>query len=200
MLSQSAISAGVIKLLCCISYFVTLNVDKVWALHLCGLSRYVRTEESNQQVSHVSDWKKIIVVDRPLCAYITVPCSGHLGPLLLIWFDNPGMISNCFYYKLRNDISWPFPNFHYATVEVWIWMKNFIPHFNVHVKHSSMLGFMSSHVNQRTSGNLFYTNSDRFSLNWAYSIDNDLIIRGWDIEVRAWMSSYTPKGKHIWKK
>ena len=138
ILSQPAISAGVIKLLCCISYFVTSNVDKVWALHLCGLSRYVRTEEPNQ---HVSVCKKIIVVGRPLYACIAVLRSGHLGPLLSIWFNNPGMISNCFHYKVLNDISWPFPNFYCATVEVWIWMKNFIPHFNVHVMHSYMLGF-----------------------------------------------------------
>ena len=34
---------------------------------------------------------------------------------------------------MQNEITYPFPNFNGVTVEVWEWMRNFIPHFNMHV-------------------------------------------------------------------
>ena len=45
--------------------------------------------------------------------------------LTLIW----AWISHYIHYKVWDEISYPFPNFHGATIEVWEWMNNFIPHF-----------------------------------------------------------------------
>ena len=47
--------------------------------------------------------------------------------LILAW------ISNYIHYKMRDEIRYPFPNFNGATIEVWKWMNNFIPHFTGHV-------------------------------------------------------------------
>ena len=41
----------------------------------------------------------------------------------------PAWISNHTYYKECNEITYPFPNFNGATVEVWKWISNFIPLF-----------------------------------------------------------------------
>ena len=38
--------------------------------------------------------------------------------------------SNYFYYKVWDEIiTYPFPNFKGAAVEVWEWISNHIPHF-----------------------------------------------------------------------
>ena len=49
------------------------------------------------------------------------------GPLLLMW------ISNYIYYKVWNEITFPFPNINSGTVEVWEWIsKNLtIKEFNI---------------------------------------------------------------------
>ena len=36
-----------------------------------------------------------------------------------------------------------------ATVKVWDWISNFIPHFTGHVIYLSMLSFKLTHVNKR---------------------------------------------------
>ena len=55
-------------------------------------------------------------------------CS-RLGPLLLTWFNfNPAWISNHMSSKLLDEITYPFPNFNGATVEVWERIINFLPH------------------------------------------------------------------------
>ena len=47
----------------------------------------------------------------------------HPEPLLIIWINfNPSM-SN----EVRDEITYPFPNFNDCTVEVWQWIRNFIP-------------------------------------------------------------------------
>ena len=38
-------------------------------------------------------------------------------------------ISNHIHYKVWNWITYPFPNFNGATVDVWWWINNFTPHF-----------------------------------------------------------------------
>ena len=43
------------------------------------------------------------------------------------------MGSNCIHYDVRDEITYPFPNFNGATVEVWEWMSNFILHLTEHV-------------------------------------------------------------------
>ena len=45
----------------------------------------------------------------------------------------PAWISNYIHYKVWGEITYPFPNFNGATVEVWEWISNFIPHFSGHV-------------------------------------------------------------------
>ena len=42
-------------------------------------------------------------------------------------------ISNHIHYKVWYEITYPFPSFNGATVEVWEWMSNFISHFTGHV-------------------------------------------------------------------
>ena len=37
--------------------------------------------------------------------------------------------------KVRDEITYPFPNFNGATVEVWEWISNFIPHFLIYMIH-----------------------------------------------------------------
>ena len=46
-----------------------------------------------------------------------------LGPLLQTW------ISNHIHLKVWNEVTYPFPNFKGATVEVWEWISNIIPDF-----------------------------------------------------------------------
>ena len=41
----------------------------------------------------------------------------------------PAWISNYIHYKVWNEINYPSSNFNGATVEVWEWINNFIPHF-----------------------------------------------------------------------
>ena len=45
----------------------------------------------------------------------------------------PAWISNHIHYKMWNEITSPFPIFNGATVEVWEWRSNFIPHFTGHM-------------------------------------------------------------------
>ena len=42
-------------------------------------------------------------------------------------------ISNCIRYNVWDEITDPSPNFNGATVEVWEWISNFIPHFTGYV-------------------------------------------------------------------
>ena len=58
--------------------------------------------------------------------YDTIITGSRLfrGPLLLTWF-NSTWISNYNHYNVWDEISYPFPNFNGATVEVWEWISNF---------------------------------------------------------------------------
>ena len=44
----------------------------------------------------------------------------------------PAWVSNNIRYKVLDEITYPFPNFNGATVEVWGWMSNFISHCTEH--------------------------------------------------------------------
>ena len=46
------------------------------------------------------------------------------GGLTLI----PAWMSNYNHYKVQDEITYPFPNFNGATVEVWEWISYFTPH------------------------------------------------------------------------
>ena len=51
-------------------------------------------------------------------------------PLLPTWVNFvPSMEKNYIQYKMWDEITYPFPSFNRATVEVWGWISNFIPHF-----------------------------------------------------------------------
>ena len=58
---------------------------------------------------------------------ITGPFYWHVLDLIPAW------ISNCTQYIMWGEITYPFPNFNGATVEVWEWISNFIPHFIIDV-------------------------------------------------------------------
>ena len=50
--------------------------------------------------------------------------------LLLTWFTLiPAWISNHIIGKMWDEFTYPFQNLNSATVEVWEWISNFIPHF-----------------------------------------------------------------------
>ena len=42
-------------------------------------------------------------------------------------------INNYILYNVWDEITYPFPNFNGATVEVWEWISNFTPHFTGHM-------------------------------------------------------------------
>ena len=44
----------------------------------------------------------------------------------------PGWISNHIHYKILDEITYPFPNFNGAAVEVWEWISNFTEHYIGH--------------------------------------------------------------------
>ena len=46
---------------------------------------------------------------------------------------NPAWKSNDIHYKMWDEITYPFPNFHGTATEVWKWVSNFIPYFTGHV-------------------------------------------------------------------
>ena len=46
---------------------------------------------------------------------------------ILVW------ISNYILYEMWDEITYPLQNFNAATVEVWEWLSNFIPHLIGHV-------------------------------------------------------------------
>ena len=45
----------------------------------------------------------------------------------------PAWISNYIHFKMWDEITYPFPNFNCAAIELWEWLSNFIPHFTGHV-------------------------------------------------------------------
>ena len=45
----------------------------------------------------------------------------------------PAWISNYIHYKVCDEITYPYPNFNGATIEVWEWISNFITHFIGHM-------------------------------------------------------------------
>ena len=66
--------------------------------------------------------------------------------LLILWLYNisgpfyyhgitliPSWISNYIHHKVWDEITYPFPNFKCATIEVWECISNLIPHFTGHM-------------------------------------------------------------------
>ena len=78
-----------------------------------------------------------------------------IGTILLTWIDlSPAWISIYIHDKLWDGITYPFPNFNGATIEVWEWLSNFVPHFTWHfiAYPISMVGLKLIHVNKRGQG------------------------------------------------
>ena len=61
----------------------------------------------------------------------------------------PTCISNYMPSKVRDKFTYPLPNFNVCTVEVWEWIRNFIPHFYAGCNYLSTLGSKLIHVNKR---------------------------------------------------
>ena len=71
-------------------------------------------------------------------------------PHLLTWINLiPAGISNYIHYKVWHEITYPFPNFNGATIEVWEWISNFIPQFYRACDYLSMLVLKLNHVSKR---------------------------------------------------
>ena len=69
-----------------------------------------------------------------LCDVIVVCVCILQGPILLTCFNLiPVWICDYIHYKSWDEITYPFPNFNGATVEVWEWVSNFISRFTRHV-------------------------------------------------------------------
>ena len=52
--------------------------------------------------------------------------------------------------KSVDEITYPFPNFNGAAIEVWKWISNFIPQFTGHaIDYLSMLRLKLNHVSER---------------------------------------------------
>ena len=80
-------------------------------------------------------WLPCFVCWRILIPHCSSLCSSRFqntGTPFLTWFNfNPRWISNHMTKKLWDEILYPFPNFNGTTVEVWEWIKSFIPHFMI---------------------------------------------------------------------
>ena len=71
-------------------------------------------------------------IARPVTA--SVKYSSTRDPFNQHWVTLiPSWISDYIHFKVWGEINYPFPNFNGATVEVWEWISNFIPHFTWHV-------------------------------------------------------------------
>ena len=57
------------------------------------------------------------------------------GPLLT-WSWSPAWISDHMPSKVRDGITYPFPNFNGCAIEVWEWIRNFTQHFIMDVIRS----------------------------------------------------------------
>ena len=58
---------------------------------------------------------------------VNLSCMSDVGN------QNPSWISNYIHYKVSDEITYPFPNFDAATIEVSKWISNFIPYFMWHM-------------------------------------------------------------------
>ena len=45
----------------------------------------------------------------------------------------PAWVIYYIYSNVLDKITYPFPNFNYATIEVWEWISNFSPYYTVYV-------------------------------------------------------------------
>ena len=78
--------------------------------------------------------------------------------------------------KVLDEITYAFPNFNSATVEVWEWISNFIPHFIMDViSYLFMLGLKLIHYSKRGPSCHMQPNreTDDFSARFFFSLIYD---------------------------
>ena len=56
----------------------------------------------------------------------------------------PAWMNDYVCYKMSDEITYPFPNFYSAAVEVWEWIRTFISHFTGHVITYQCLDYIST--------------------------------------------------------
>ena len=84
------------------------------------------THNRQQKRRHHIIPKQIITNVAMLGLYID--CRRHGAPFTNTYLI-PSWMNNHMSSKVWDKITYPFPNFNGATVEVWEWINNFIPHF-----------------------------------------------------------------------
>ena len=130
-------------------------------------------------VWHLNSWISFQTVLTCLTAHI------YLTALLWWYLSNKDLvttwISYYIYYDVWVKITYSFPKFNGATVEVWEWLSNFIPHFTWHVVTYPCLCW-----NRETDWN-FYCNYIKSCQNyniqysqWRKLIKNDICRYWWD--------------------
>ena len=62
-----------------------------------------------------------------------IPCSSDTRAPLPTWINSHPSIGNYIHYKGWDKLTYPFPNFNGATVEVWEWISNFFSYLTGHV-------------------------------------------------------------------
>ena len=84
-----------------------------------------------QKICHI---KNIITIYLVYTCYqgISTDVIITQGSLLLTWINLiPAWISTYIHYKVWDEITYPFRNFNYCSVEVWEWINDFISHFMI---------------------------------------------------------------------
>ena len=96
--------------------------SKTWK-HACGMNKLNRDNSSlyRHSIMIYSSRQQL------LCMSTCSPFNWHGLALIPAW------ICNHIHYKMWDEINYPFLNFNGATVEVWEWISNFIPHITGHL-------------------------------------------------------------------
>ena len=94
---------------------------------------YILKQITHANCLRVNDFKSRIHVKNYVCHssgycwdYKPGTLYWHDLTLIAIWISN-------YIHHVWDEITYPFPNFNGATVEVPEWIRNFIPHFTKHV-------------------------------------------------------------------
>ena len=99
-------------------------------------------DSSPEPIREESTWRALTPVRN-----LQVGFLWRLGPLELTWIRTG--ISNHMPSKMWDKVTYPFPNFNGATVEVWEWKRNSITHFIIDIIIFSMLGLKLIHISKR---------------------------------------------------
>ena len=120
-----------------------MGCQKLYISHLSYLCRAFFTYKGRMQVCEELVWGP---VNKSLCYHGIMACSKHysscprtkrhkpstgtfLTAKLDIYFSKVLFPLTWTYLKVKVEITYIFPNFNRATVEVWEWISNFTRHF-----------------------------------------------------------------------